>query len=532
MIKSLIMGVLGLDRNVAGRDFKINEKNVKDAQAKSFMIKGHAWNSKHGVLILDIESGDKRSNKHYLLSAYRKGTGEIAIAYPLPSNYSTWHLAAAVELLAQHEGKPISLNGVMVSVHVATPKILGGEGWQMIRKVTQPAFEDIEQAIVREKSGQATSGSVVQEATELSVESEIISEAHSSKTRKNRKSTKEEPETPDNEGSNEHSESSTLGAFGHPIYGLLDSDELRIVEYLNRWPEFRIRELLKIRRENKLVFTDANALEHITGPDKDPNWIWFSGQEHLEDGFIRYKRGKALALESLPGGGKEKFFLTMSYLLHQPLGIILCNGGTTEMQLEGAQVLTVDKTGHTVTGFQQGLAIQLLQKGYIVILDEVNAVNPAYTFIFHDVANGSRKVISNAAKKEIQIHDRAWFGITINKGTKGTYELNEAFADRMSWLVLDRLQDITPVLDSNVQDIQDADKKWVAKLYSGLLEASEQGQIDISAISIRGFIDLAERLAENQPRQKAVQIALLNKLSIQNPRAAQKLEPILMREAC
>jgi len=511
MQKTLISGILAIDRSVQGRDLKLTDKNMKDAKAKSFMVKGEAYNQDHGIVLLEIESGDKRVKRPYILACYRKKTGEICIAYPLPSSYPTWHLATAVDLLNKYQNVNEKIEGTIVSVYVASPVILGGSGWQIVKKGTCPIFNDVENLI---NSGSNTVESNMEADTVAETEehaAEIVADENTEKK--------------------EIKDDAKGRTYNHPVYGRLDEDENVIVDYLSRWPEFRVRQLLETRRINKKIFVDPNALSHIANP-KQPDWIWFSGQEWLEDGFIRYKRGKSLALESYPGGGKEKYFLTMSYLLHQPVAIILCNGGTTEMQLEGMQVLTVDKnTGSTVTGFQIGLAIQLLQKGYIVVLDEVNAVNPAYTFIFHDIANGSRKVISNAAKKEIEIHERAWFCITINRGTNGTYDLNEAFGDRMSWLILDRLRDITPIIEANVPDIQQGDKIWLAKLYSGLLELAEQGQLDTSVLSVRGFIDLAERLAERQPRERAVRIALINKIAIQNPRLAQKLEPILTREA-
>jgi len=496
-VKELVKGILSAERDNAvirdypviageeGNDFLIIKKLVKD-----------------GVAYVEFAPENPKRSKKPIHAAAFERSGKIFVVYPVSGMTFPWQAKYLINCLEKPLPKVVS---TYISPAVASLEWLGE---QPVETKIGPTEETEPKAeTVTEIEATATSLFSITNQGEGPLDDQPIKIIkHELK--------KDHPV-----------ESAVSELFEEEIRNPLE-DEPMIRKYLKGWTKERVEQLLKVRRTNAKLFSKHAVM--IPSPN-DMQWVWYEGSEYLEDGFIAYLVGKSLALESPPGCGKEVYLNTMAFLLYQPITFIRCHGGTTEAQLEGSPSLTVEE-GQTVTGFDEGLAITRLRQGYIVVLDEVNAINPAYTFVFHDVANGSKVITSAAAHKEIRIHSKAWLCITLNKGTRGSYEMNEAFVDRMSWINLRRPDNLISVIKSEVKGINTVDLTFIDDLYQKLLKAIEAKELAPSVISVRGMIEVASRLEKGQSRLKAVTIGLVNKLRIVNKRQADILMPIVERE--
>lgn len=499
-MKELLKGILSAERsNAVAHDYPITSGEV--GKINESLV--HKKVIKDSIAYVEFEPENPKRSKKVIRGAAYERFGKLYVVYPVSGTTLPWQ---AIYLLNQLE-KPLPR---VVSTYVS--QAVAADSW-ITGKTDVP--DSIEQDVDNVNSEQSAKA-------ETDVESmgglfEMVPTEETDVKKENTVKPLVAAVNPEQV----IVKPDVLDDRPNPL-----EDEPIIKKYLKGWSKERVEQLIKVRRANAKLFIDQASM--ISNPN-DPKWVWFDGTEHLEDGFIAYLGNKALGLESPPGCGKEMFLKTMSFLLFQPITFIRCNGGTTEAQLEGSPSLTV-QDGLTVTGFDEGLAITRLRAGHIVVLDEVNAIDPAYTFIFHDVANGSRVITSSAARKEIRIHSKAWLCVTMNKGTRGSYELNEAFTDRMSWLILSRPDKLSAIIKAEVKGCSKADLEFLDDFYKQLKEAIKADQLSDTVISVRGMVDVAFRLSQGQSRLKAVTIGLINKLRMTNKRQADALTIIAERE--
>ena len=78
-----------------------------------------------------------------------------------------------------------------------------------------------------------------------------------------------------------------------------------------------------------------------------------------------------------------------------------------------------------------GLLTKAVRVGGVYIQDEVNALAPELTFKIHSLLDKDNKITLNEnGGEEIRAHEKFGFIATMNEGTEGVKEMNEAFRDR------------------------------------------------------------------------------------------------------
>lgn len=487
--KELIPGVIGITRNEGTHQIVVMPKSRQTylENVSKGLLKGVAWEESHKVVL--AEFGSASSSGTYLAVCWRNEKGDIEIVDFSKSyfnNVPTWHLAALFEMLHVMEGDPVSSVGARVRVYNIDPQVIGG------------VWKDV-------SNTRTTTGWVKFNPSKGYAAKKVTV------ARKDEKETVP-PSTP---------------SFVR-ITAEATEDQL-VIDYMRGegFAEEEIQEVLETRKENASVFDSEFAAKNIPSPN-DPNWVYFRGLEPLRDGLDAYYMDLPLGLEGPPAGGKDKFWLTFAWMLNHPILILPCNGGMNESHLEGVDVLKANPEGKVVSGFRLGYAMEALKAGFIVDFDEVDALDPRYTFSFHRVGAGAKSVVITGYGT-LAVHPKARLGATKNMGEEGAFPMNRAWRSRFSWLRLEPARDITNILLDNVPTLKSFQAEALNRVYQTVLMGIENKELDPRVMTIRGFIDAAKRMVRGRETERALRIGLLNQL--ENPKWADKVANVIERVA-
>jgi|GEM_PF-6599737 MoxR-like ATPases len=510
----LFSGVVGLIKNEATRPVKVRVKTwdtYKESVLKS-RLRGIAYEKNNNIVLCELGSASNPESTNYAI-IWRQGARLYAVDFSKAyfRNTPTWHLAA---LLAAAKDAPW-FEGVVtdvIQVYNADPIILGGL-WQDQSNSECSGWVSFVPSTVTPSSTMkiVEPPAVVKSETKSSSAEETKISSKSKRTRK-----------PKGDAMVEET-SLSIVLTGET------QEEQAVINFMRSedFEESLIKEVIDVRRANADIFGSEFARKHIPESLKDANWVSFRGKQHLEDGLDAYFSDLPLGLEGPPAGGKDKYWRTLAWMVGHPLLVLPCNGGMNETQLEGTDILTV-KEGMTVSGFRLGYAMTALQAGFIVMFDEVDALDPRYTFLFHQVAAGEKRVVITGYGTLV-VHPKARLGATKNMGEEGSYPLNRAWRSRFSWLRLQPAKDITDILMSNVAGLDHSQAETLNSVYEKLLLAIEKHELDPKVMTIRGFVDAAKRMVRGKDRDHALTIGILN--AIENPRWAEKVSAIIFRTA-
>ncbi len=541
-MKELIPGFLAVEDGAVNRSIKIEAKNDADRAKYAGMLKGVAYNPDKKVAFLEIKAGTV-GQQPYAVVAYEKAGSINIVSFNQAylRGIATWHLAEAYRVFTRLIGGEVSSVGKVVNVYAKKPELLDFTGWDVTQEGSLREFTEMAKAEVAKTLGVVTSveseAEPTSEDTMFPEESVPVADGNVSKAKRARKAKASAKDT------------ETEPKVTHPVFGELSTDESFILSKLNTWTTKALGQLLRVRRENQKIFgaSDDQVKADVAHPVKTHNFVWFEGQKNLHLAFLTCLAGRPLGLVGEQGGGKEKLLLTLSYMLSQPIKILLCNGGYSEQQLEGAKEL-VAQDGMTVTAFEPGTAMLLLGQGYITVLDEVNTLDPSYTSIFHGVGNGDSEVHSMAGKCTFPIHPKANLAMAMNEGFEGTNKMNRAFMDRVNWIRVSRPESIKEILLSNANKMAaenplasmpgDEELKWLDKLYGALMSevntasaagAATQVKLTAEDVSIRGFVAAMELSSLGSDMKDALEIGLVNR--VERKKAQAYMAEILDREA-
>lgn len=148
------------------------------------------------------------------------------------------------------------------------------------------------------------------------------------------------------------------------------------------------------------------------------------------------KRG---VLTGHTGTGKTTVIEQIAARLFWPVARDNMDSGRDRQDFTGGHVMTVED-GVQVTQFQDGLLIQAMQAGYILILDEFDAARPDVLFALQRPMEGKGFIVTEDGGREIA--PNAWFRMFGTMNTKGrgddhgnyqgTRPMNAALLDRFT----------------------------------------------------------------------------------------------------
>ena len=137
------------------------------------------------------------------------------------------------------------------------------------------------------------------------------------------------------------------------------------------------------------------------------------------------------------GTGKTTVIEQVAARLNWPVARDNMDSGRDRQDFTGGHVITI-KDGVQVTEFQDGLLIQAMEAGYIMILDEFDAARPDVLFALQRPMEGKGFIVTEDGGREIT--PNAWFRIMATANTKGRGDEHGAYSGTrvMNSAMLDR----------------------------------------------------------------------------------------------
>jgi len=137
------------------------------------------------------------------------------------------------------------------------------------------------------------------------------------------------------------------------------------------------------------------------------------------------------------GTGKTTVIEQVAARLNWPVARDNMDSGRDRQDFTGGHVITI-KDGVQVTEFQDGLLIQAMEAGYILILDEFDAARPDVLFALQRPMEGKGFIVTEDGGREVA--PNAWFRIMATANTKGRGDEHGAYSGTrvMNSAMLDR----------------------------------------------------------------------------------------------
>lgn len=271
---------------------------------------------------------------------------------------------------------------------------------------------------------------------------------------------------------------------------------------------------------------------HPNVPVVKPEYVF--RRETLRDviNHIDCSFGDGLLISGSTGCGKTSVIEQVCARLNYPTQSFTCGGSTEFMDLVGQWVMV---KGDTV--WMDGCLTKAMQEGHVLILNEIDLVDPAELANMNAIMEGSPLVISQLDGKVIYPHPNFRLVATANSngtGSDGLYvgvqRQNMAFMDRFNVIKVDYPEaDIEmQILEKMTPNIPKAIRKKMVELANKVrkvFQGEEDSGVDLSiTFSTRTLIRWAIQTQRNQgarcPLSYALDRALLNRCSEQEEREA------------
>lgn len=220
--------------------------------------------------------------------------------------------------------------------------------------------------------------------------------------------------------------------------------------------------------------------------------------------------GDSVLMSGDAATGKNLMAETLCWIIQKPYRFYSINIQTDKFDLTGRTVLQNQNDGGG-TFVQDSFLVSMMKHGGAILLDEINASNPAVMTVLHSVVEKGHKMIDIESSDErvVAKDDFVLFG-AMNPGYAGTGDLNEALHSRFATLNFGKNEDILNLLNVHHEskDAPDKMKNQVNQLYGTLFESVQDGELSAKVLSFRryaaainyasqGIISLKDALIDN-----------------------------------
>jgi MoxR-like ATPase len=228
------------------------------------------------------------------------------------------------------------------------------------------------------------------------------------------------------------------------------------------------------------------------------------------------KRALSIALnEAMPalligeaGTGKTSVIKQLAHLRKQPYVRVNMTGFTTPDELIGSKSV---KDGKTY--FENGIISDAMQRGALLVLDEINATSPDCLFILHGLLDEDKRItLPNG--EVIKPHPDFRVFATCNPDYEGTKSMNKAFLDRFPIVIT--VDVLTPAKEKQLL----VDRTGIPeKLSEQLVTIATMARKDyteqkiMSYVSTRGLINIGKLIQAGLEPKTAYQTTIVKKTS-------------------
>lgn len=227
-------------------------------------------------------------------------------------------------------------------------------------------------------------------------------------------------------------------------------------------------------------------------------------------GYVNVQRN--LLFEGDKGVGKNVLTETLAWLYKRPLMEFSMNSQHDNTSLLGGKTIETDEDGNNKMGFDLEITIQAAQVGGILVFDEFNTGLAHALSVFNSLLDDRRRI--TVPGFGVVQADKNFFAIAPqNKDYQGTFDNNEATADRFVPIIFPQLNKLKDILLAKVPQVGLTTINKCDTLFTSIKKMVVDGQISDKAITIRGFIDACLALDEDIPLKDAIIDNVANRCS-------------------
>ncbi|WCF11445.1 AAA family ATPase (plasmid) [Paenibacillus thiaminolyticus] len=225
-------------------------------------------------------------------------------------------------------------------------------------------------------------------------------------------------------------------------------------------------------------------------------------------GYVNVQRN--LLFEGDKGVGKNVLTETLAWLYKRPLMEFSMNSQHDNTSLLGGKTIETDENGNNKMGFDLEITIQAAQVGGILVFDEFNTGLAHALSVFNSLLDDRRRI--TVPGFGVVQADKNFFAIAPqNKDYQGTFENNEATADRFVPIVFPQFTKLKDVLLTKVPQVGLTTINKCDEIFKAIKKMVTDGEVSDRAITIRGFIDACLVLEEDIPLKDALLDNVVNR---------------------
>ena len=256
--------------------------------------------------------------------------------------------------------------------------------------------------------------------------------------------------------------------------------------------------------------------DHALIPEPDPTFVW---TEPARDVAEAIEHNERVFLYGPSGTGKSALVREIAATVRRPVRRVSLNGETSVADFIGHW--TVNQNKETV--FVKGILPQAMQEGYILQMDEVDAMQPEVGFILQQILEPHGHLLLTDTGEDISPHpdfrlvataNTLGFGSDSGLYASGTHVLNFSWLDRWDVVVhIDYLpaDDEVKLLRSRYPAVKKDLLKCMVKAAGDLRKAHAEEQLT-TGLTTRRLLALCARLERGNEFPRALQVCVLNKV--------------------
>ncbi|HSA28868.1 MAG TPA: MoxR family ATPase [Phycisphaerae bacterium] len=282
----------------------------------------------------------------------------------------------------------------------------------------------------------------------------------------------------------------------------------------------------QVRRHNGILhhrldvagcrMTARYGVDHPLIPEPDPTFVWTDPCRDVAEAIEHNER---VFLYGPSGTGKSSLVRQIAAMVKRPVRRVSLNGETSVADFIGHWTVN----GNKETVFVKGILPQAMQEGFILQMDEVDAMQPEVGFILQQILEPHGHLLLTDTGEDISPHadfrlvataNTLGFGSDSGLYASGTHVLNFSWLDRWDVVVhIDYLpaDDEVKLLQSRYPAVKKDLLKCMVKAASDLRQSYEQEQLT-TVITTRRLLALCARLERGSDFRRALAVCVLNKV--------------------
>ncbi|GMU20514.1 MAG: hypothetical protein AMXMBFR13_06110 [Phycisphaerae bacterium] len=258
------------------------------------------------------------------------------------------------------------------------------------------------------------------------------------------------------------------------------------------------------------------GIEHPLIPKADPTFVWTDQARDVAEAIEHNER---VFLYGPSGTGKSALVKQIAATVKRPVRRVSLNGETSVGDFIGHWTINRDKE----TVFVKGILPQAMLEGFILQMDEVDAMQPEVGFILQQIlephghlllTDTGEEIIPHADFRLVATANTLGFGSDDGLYSSGTRVLNFSWLDRWDVVVhIDYLPDKqeAELLHSRHPAIKKDLLKCMVKAAGDLRRAHANEELT-TVLTTRRLLALCARLARGNEFPRALAVCVLNKV--------------------